>query len=113
MNEEIQKIFKNFIVDGIKIPIAFMRYTGKETTYLTYQSIGNSPVLSSDDKTDYTADTIDIDIYTKGNYLNIMKEIKKIMLANEFVFVEDSPDMYEQDTGYYHRTITFAKEREG
>ena len=111
MNEEIEKIFEKFIVDKVKIPIGFIRYTGKETTYLTYQSMGNNPALSSDDKINYSTDTIDIDIYTKGNYLKIIKEIKKLMLANEFVWDGDSPDMYEQDTGYYHKTISFVKER--
>ena len=77
MNEEIEKIFENFIVDGVKIPIGFIKYFGKEETYLTYQSAGNDPSLASDDQIKYSEDTIDIDIYTKGNYLNIMKEIKK------------------------------------
>ena len=111
MNEEIETIFKNFIVDKVKIPIAFIKYFGKEETYITYQSIGNNPALSSDDKTTNSTDTIDIDIYTKGNYLKIIKEIKNKMLANDFMWDGDSPDMYEQDTGYYHKTISFAKER--
>ena len=76
MNEEIETIFENFIVDGVKIPIAFIKYFGKAETYLTYQSIGNDPTLASDDITIYSLDSIDIDIYTKGNYLNIIKEIK-------------------------------------
>ena len=40
-----------------------------------------------------------------------MKEIKNKMLANDYVWDGDSPDMYEQDTGYYHKTISFVKER--
>ena len=111
MNEEIEKIFENFIVDGVKIPIGFIKYFGKEETYLTYQSAGNDPSMASDDQIKYSEDTIDIDIYTKGNYLNIMKEIKNKMLANDYVWDGDSPDMYEQDTGYYHKTTSFVKER--
>ena len=111
MNEEIEEIFKNFIVDDVNIPIAFIKYFGKAETYLTYQSIGNNPATSCDDKTTHSKDTIDIDIYTKGNYLKIMEEIKKLMLINDFVWDGDSPDMYEQDTGYYHKTILFVKER--
>ena len=111
MNEEIETIFENFIVDGVKIPIAFIKYFGKAETYLTYQGIGNDPTLASDDITIYSLDSIDIDIYTKGNYLNIIKEIKNKMLANDFTWDGDSPDMYEQDTGYYHKTISFVKER--
>jgi len=33
------------------------------------------------------------------------------MLENGFIWIEDSIDMYEEDTGLYHKTITFAKER--
>jgi len=110
MNEEIETIFKNFIVDGVSIPIAFIKYFGKLETYITYQSIGNNPALASDDVITNSKDTIDIDVYTKGNYLKIIKEIKKLMLANDFVWAGDSPDMYETDTGFYHKTISFAKE---
>jgi hypothetical protein len=33
------------------------------------------------------------------------------MEENEWVWVEDSEEMYEDDTELYHRTITFEKER--
>ena len=36
MNELIQSIFNNFIVDGVPVPVAFLRYKGKSTTYVTY-----------------------------------------------------------------------------
>ena len=41
MNNEIQTIFTNFAVDGVEIPVAFMRYTGKKTTYITYMENKN------------------------------------------------------------------------
>ena len=37
MNEVIENIFKDFKVDGKNIPVAFLRYNGKSTTYVTYQ----------------------------------------------------------------------------
>ena len=33
------------------------------------------------------------------------------MKKNEWLWVEDSEEMYEEDTGLYHKTITFEKER--
>jgi len=111
MNKEIEDIFKNFKVAEVSIPIGFIDYFGKETTYITYQSISNIPILAEDDEIIYSQDSIDIDIFTKGNYLNIVKEIKKIMKLNEYVWIGDSPDMHETDTGYYHKTISFIKER--
>lgn len=111
MNVEIEKIFAKFTVDGIHIPIAFLRYRGNYKTYITYQEINNSPELEADDMPLYSGSTYDIDIYSDGNYLNIVNEVKKTMLNNDFIWLEDSEDMYEENTGLYHKTVTFAKER--
>ena len=111
MNKEIEKIFKDFMVDDVLIPIAFLRYRGKAKTYLTYQEIDNEPELEADDIVLYSASTFDIDIYSDGNYLKIVEEVKKKMAESDFVWIGDSPDMYEEESGLYHKTITFAKER--
>lgn len=111
MNSEIEKIFNNFVVDDKLIPIEFVKYKGKSKTYITYHEIDNEPVLCRDDLPLYSADTYDIDIYTDGNFLNIIEEVKKKMLESDWVWIEDSHDMYEEDTRLYHKTITFAKER--
>ena len=47
----------------------------------------------------------------KQNYLAIEKKIKEVMKANNFIRTGSSPDMYENDTGLYHKTLEFAKER--
>ena len=99
MNNEIEKILDEFKVDNKKIPFAFFRYRGKSKTYITYMEIENNP------------SSFDFDIYSDGNYLTIVSELKKVMLENGFTWIEDSIDMYEEDTGFYHKTITFAKER--
>lgn len=111
MNSEIENIFNNFSVDNVSIPIGFLEYTGKNTTYLTYQCIAEDPLYSSDDEINYILNKYDIDIYSKGNYLNIVKEVKKLMKINNFIWTGDSPDFKEKETGYYHKTISFEKER--
>ena len=111
MNSEIESIFKDFVVDGTSIPIEFLKYTGKSTTYLTYCSLGEEPLSASDDEITDGLIQYDIDIYSKGNYLNIIKEVKKKMKENNFMWTGDSLDMYEEDTNYYHKTVSFEKER--
>lgn len=111
MNNEIEKILDKLKVNNKKIPFAFLRYRGKSKTYITYMEIENNPLLSGDDVPIYSASSFDFDIYSDGNYLAIVSELKQIMLAHDFVWIEDSIDMYEEDTGLYHKTITFAKER--
>ena len=111
MNSEIERIFKDFTVNSKKIPVAFIRYRGSDKTFITYQEINHVPELEADDELLYSSSTLDFDVYTDGNYLNIVSEIKKKMSDNDFVWVDDSPDMYEEDTRLYHKTITFVKER--
>lgn len=113
MNSLIETIFADFKVDEKNIPVSFLKYDGKSTTYITYQSVDNDGALSGDDEIIGYIDYYDLDIYTKGNYLNIVRKVKKIMKDNGFVWQPElsSGDMFEDDTGYYHKTLCFAIER--
>ena len=114
MNSLIETIFQNFIVDDKKIPVSFMRYNGNKTTYITYMYYDSDNSFSGDDELLGWVDYYDFDIYSKGNYLNIIESVKSVMKQNGFMFQpsRSSQDMYEDDTGYFHRTLSFEKERE-
>ena len=114
MNETIETIFKNFKVNNQLIPVAFLRYYGKSTTYITYELENQDGALGADDEVIGNVDYYDFDIYSKGNYLAIIDSLKKILTQNGFTWqpTRSSGDMYEDDTGYYHRTLSFAIERE-
>lgn len=114
MNNEIQTIFTNFEVLGAIIPVAFLQYTGKATTYITYQEIQNDTSYSADDELQAYVTYYDFDIYSKGNYLNIIESVKEILKDNGWRWQPSmtSQDLYEEDTGYYHKTLCFAKIKE-
>ena len=111
MEQELQSIFKNFKVNGKSIPVNHLRYTGKSKTFVTWTIIGERPSSSADDDYLYSVVEVDIDVFSDGNYLDIIKEVKKIMKENKWLWLEDSSEMYEDDTELYHKTITFEKER--
>jgi hypothetical protein len=110
MNEELKSILK-INVNNKNIPVEHLRYKGKEKTFVTWSLLTESPELNGDDEPLYSVVPVDIDVFSNGNFLDIVKEIKKIMKSNEWVWVEDSEEMYEEDTELYHRTLTFEKER--
>lgn len=114
MNSVIETIFKNFAVDGVTIPVSFLRYDGKSTTYITYSLEDMDNSFSGDNEILGYVDYYDFDIYSKGNYFNIIESVKELMKQNDFMWQpsRSSGDMYEPDTGYYHRTLSFAIERE-
>lgn len=114
MNSLIETIFQNFQVDGKSIPVSFLRYEGKSTTYITYELNDMDNSFSGDDELLGYVDYYDFDIYSKGNYMNIVESVKQIMKANGFMWQpsRSSGDLYEDDTGYYHKTLNFAIEKE-
>lgn len=111
MNEEIKTILGEFIkVEDQNIPVEHIKYTGKEKTYITWTMLDERPALAGNDEILYSVCPVDIDIYSDTNYLKIIKEIKKRMKNNDWVWVEDSVEMLDDDTGLYHKTCTFEKE---
>lgn len=112
MNEEIKAILGESInLNDEIIPVAHLRYKGKSKKFITWSMLGVTPSLSANDEQLYGVASVDIDIFSNGNYLDIIKEVKNRMKNNEWVWTEDSPEMYEDDTGLYHITCTFEKER--
>lgn len=111
MNAEIKRIFGEAImVDGISVPVAHLRYKGSESTFVTWQITGEKAELYADDEPIACSVTLDVDVFSNGNYTKVITEIKKLMKNNDWQWVEDSPPMYEEDTGLYHKTLSFYKE---
>ena len=94
----IQTIFKDFSVDGVKIPVKRLFYHGHGEPYITYQLTDEDNSYSGDDDMLGYVEYYDFDIYSKGDY------------TNDFTYqpMRSSGDMYETETGYYHRTLCFA-----
>ena len=114
MNALIQSIFTGFSVDGTSVPVKFLRYEGHGEPYVVYSQIDASESLSGDDDLVGYVDYYDFDVYSKGNYLKIVEEVKSKLQEHGFVWQlsRTSADFYEPDTGYYHKTLCFAILRE-
>jgi len=110
MNELIESIFQNFTVDGVAIPVSFMFYEGHGEPYVVYMQQDADGSLSGDDELVGYVDYYDFDVYSKGNYVNIIESLKQILKNNGFVWQPSrtSQDFFETDTGYYHKTLNFA-----
>lgn len=116
MNELIERIFEDFKVNGIGVPVSFLTYTGDATTYVVYQSVDMNNSISGDDELIGYVLYYDFDIYCykdglfRGDYYDIINEMKQLLKEHGFVWQpsQSSPDMFETDTGYYHKTLNFA-----
>ncbi len=110
MNEEIESIFQGKLtVDKTDIPVEFVEYIGNSEDYIVYYDDGDEPFFISDDEIAYIQHNLSFHIYTKGNYLKIVKELKKIMENHNYKWLGDDGDLYEPDTKYHHFIINFKK----
>lgn len=110
MNELIEQIFENFIVDGVLIPVSFLYYEGHGEPYVTYMNQDADNSFSGDDELLGYVDYYDFDVYSTGNFFNIIESIKDKLKENGFVWQpsRSSQDFFETDTGYFHKTLNFA-----
>ena len=97
---------------GAKIEHGFMHYDGDASTYVVYMQTDKSGVLEGDDSILGCVQYYDFDIYSTGNYLSTVSTVIETMEGFGWTYQpsRDSPDMYETDTRYYHKTICMAKE---
>ncbi len=114
MNSLIKEIFENFTVNGVTIPVKFLYYHGHGEPYIVWMQEDANNSLSGDDDLIGYADYYDFDIYSKGDYTEIVERVKELLKEHGFVWQvsRTSADMYEPDTGYYHKTLNFAILRE-
>lgn len=114
MNELIEEIFENFTVDGITIPVSFLNYEGHGEPFIVYYNIDKANSFSGDNELLGYVDYYDFNVYSKGNYTKIIESVKTILKENGFIFQPSrcSADMYETDTGYFHKTLNFAYMKE-
>jgi len=116
MNEELKTMFGNGINIGttenpVLIPVAHLRYKGNSKTFVKWTITREYPSICGDDADYYSTVSVDVDVYSNGNYLELVNAIKTLFRNNCWVWVEDSVEMYEEDTELYHKTISFEKER--
>lgn len=113
MNSEIVKIFDGFTVNGKEVPVRFLTYEGHGEPYVIFSREYDDSSYAGDDSILGYVTYYDFDVYSKGNFTELVEAVKdKVEDAGwTWQVSRSSSDMYESDTGYFHVTLSFAKER--
>lgn len=100
--------------NGLGVPVSFMFYDGDANTYVTYMQLDKDNVLAGDDAILGCVQYYDFDVYSKESYFPVIDRLINLLTAAGWTYQpsRDSPDLYERDTKFYHKTICLAKESE-
>ena len=113
-NAEIETLFTGFKVNGVSIPVSYLFYDGHESAYIVYGQYDTTNSYSADDDIAGVVAIYDFDIYSKGNYSGIADAVRSKLTKAGWTWQpnRDSQDLYDVDTGYYHKTFAFAKPKQ-
>ena len=112
INPKIEEIFIDFKVDGKKIPIAYSQYFGKEDAYITYYTWMEKPYLFADDNNQSEYCHFTVDVWSKGNFKNIVESVKQKLKENGCVWTDCAAEMYDPETDLFHVPIDFYVTKE-
>lgn len=93
----------------IGVPVSFQRHTGTADTYITFFTYLDRPELHSDDRETVTGYYVQIDVWSKNDYTELVKSVHEKMSAVGFR-KQGFYDLYEDDTRMYHKAMRFLKE---
>lgn len=104
MIDTVDSLLKTTL-DAICPNVARLFFRGKAGTYITYQLVSSEDMAAADDETHGTEYTYRVDIYSKRDYIALLRRAKQALKAAGFYGLVIDPEVYEQDTGFYHVPI--------
>ena len=88
------------------IPVAFQKYSGSASTYITFHEYLETGEHYEDDLETFTGHYIQLDVWSKDDYSSLVKNIKSELQTIGFKRLDEA-DLYEPDTSLYHKGLRF------
>lgn len=102
-------LINKLIIDTLKsisVPVNLHRYRGKAKEYITFHEYLASGEEYEDDDERLTSHFIQVDIWSKGDYVELVNKVKELLIGVGFKRI-DEVDLYEEDTEIYHKGMRF------
>ena len=99
-------------LEQLDVPVSFQTYQGNAKTYVTFFQYMEQPSLHGDDAVALSVHYIQVDIWSRGDYLELDEAVQMKMEKAGFRFLTGY-DQYEQDVKMYHKSLRYAFEEEG
>lgn len=94
------------ILKPLRIPVCFQKYSGRLIEYITFHEYFQNGEDFDDDEESLTAHYIQVDVWSKYDYTNLVKQVKRLMNKNGFIRINEI-DLYEEESKTYHKGLKF------
>lgn len=92
-------------VSNIGCPVSAASHEGREDTYIVYYTLLENPDMYADDESQEETTFVTVTIYSKKDYKQLAKDIKRMMKQAGFTYRHGGPESY--DSGYVMYPIEF------
>nr|WP_045009359.1 prohead protease [Clostridium perfringens] len=86
--------------------VHFLHAKKTTTPYLEYEVISEREAYSEEGNEKYTNYLVQVDIFSEVDYSSLEEAVKKELIKNGFSR-EQGADLYEKETGLYHKAMRF------
>lgn len=93
------------ILSELGYPVEFDTYTGNEKKYITYFELLEKTDLASEDIDEAIGHDFQVDIFSDDDPTELKNEVIRVLKNNGFYEIT-CQDLYESDTGMYHKAIS-------
>ena len=87
---------------GLGVPVKRLKYDGRAKTFITYQLVVGRDAHFADDESEAEEFTYRVDIYSKSDYIPLLRRLKMALKNAGFFGIVFDPEVFESNTGYYH-----------
>lgn len=88
------------------VPVAFANYNQTADTYIVFIEYNQAPRLNADDQEVITKHFFQVDIFSKGNYLQLVEDVKERMKQAGFSRMFES-ETYEEEMKMFRKILRF------
>lgn len=89
------------------VPVSFMNYNNTANTYIVFMEYHQASFFNGDDEEQYTKHFYQVDIFSTGNYLQLVKDVKKSMKQAGFGRMFES-ETYDEDMRKFRKILRFS-----
>lgn len=94
-------------LETLGVPVSFAQYNRTEDTYIVFIEFNQAPWLNADDEEQWTKHFYQVDIFSKGNYLTLAKDVKSRMKDAGFGRMYES-ETYDDDMKRFRKILRFS-----